>query len=84
MDGAGLVSAKDDKRRLEALERENAALRRVNAKLMRERLGSSNTAAAGSLAQNRPGPGRTVFTAVRSPLAGMRLWTRRLLLRLLR
>ncbi|MQA76442.1 MAG: hypothetical protein GEU88_19305, partial [Solirubrobacterales bacterium] len=39
--------------RVERLERENAALRRANARLMRERLGSSNTAAAGRLAAPR-------------------------------
>ena len=72
--------------RIEALERENRALRRANAKLMRDRLGSSNTAAAGRIAASRSsGPGRRAArTAVRAPLARLRLALRRVLLRLIR
>jgi hypothetical protein len=75
-----------DESRIEALERENRALRRANAKLMRERLGSSNTAAAGRIAApGSSGSGRrSPWAAVRAPLARARLALRRLALRLLR
>jgi len=69
--------------RIAALERENEALRSANARLMRERLGSANTAAATRLvppARKRP----AAIEAVRSPLAKARLALRRVLLRLLR
>ena len=72
--------------RIEALERENRALRRANAKLMRERLGSSNTAAAGRIAapgSSEPGR-RSTRVAVRAPVARARLALRRLALRVLR
>lgn len=75
-----------DESRIEALERENRALRRTNAKLMRERLGSSNTAAAGRIAAaGSANPSRRSARAtVRTPLARARLALRRLALRLLR
>jgi len=69
--------------RIAALERENEALRSANSRLMRERLGSANTAAATRLvepARKRPG----VAEAVRAPFAKARLALRRVLLRLLR
>lgn len=70
--------------RIADLERENAALRRANAKLMRERLGSSNTAAAGRIAAPPSRARNPAIVAVRSPLAKARLALRRVLLRLLR
>ena len=72
--------------RIAALERENRALRAANAKLMRERLGSSNTAAAGKLAAaERPAaPLRAAVNGVLGPLRKLRLWLRKLLLRVLR
>jgi hypothetical protein len=75
-----------DESRLEALERENRALRRANAKLLRERLGSSNTAAAGRIAATgSSGSTRdSARAAVRRPLARARLALRRLALRVLR
>ena len=75
-----------DESRLEALERENRALRRANAKLLRERIGSSNTAAAGRLAgAGSADPSRRSARAtVRAPLARARLALRRVALRLLR
>jgi hypothetical protein len=82
--GGGQPAAGPD--RIERLERENAALRRANAKLMRERIGSSNTAAAGRLAA-RPRHGAAqggLAASVRAPLARLRLALRRLLLRVLR
>ena len=75
-----------DESRIEALERENRALRRANAKLMRERLGSSNTAAAGRIAapETSDSARRSARAAVRAPVARARLALRRLALRLLR
>jgi hypothetical protein len=74
-----------DESRIEALERENRALRRANAKLMRERLGSSNTAAAGRIVDGSGGAARRpAWSAVRAPLARGRLALRRLALRVLR
>jgi hypothetical protein len=70
--------------RIAALERENDALRRANAKLMRERLGSSNTAAASRIAGPAAKPRGAAATAVRSPFARARLAVRRALLRVLR
>jgi len=82
VDGAAV--SEPDRQRLERLEAENRALRRVNAKLMRDRLGSSNTAAAGQIAgPARARPGR-LWAAVRAPLARTRLALRRLALRVLR
>ncbi len=69
--------------RIAALERENEALRSANARLMRDRLGSANTAAATRLvppARRRP----AVVELVRTPFAKARLALRRVLLRLLR
>ena len=66
----------DDRTRIEQLERENRALRSANAKLMRERLGSGDTAAAARLAEAAP--------ARPSPLRRLRLAARRAALRLLR
>jgi hypothetical protein len=69
--------------RIAALERENEALRSANARLMRERLGSANTAAATRLVP----PARQRLVAVelvRAPFAKARLALRRVLLRLLR
>lgn len=75
-----------DESRIEALERENRALRRTNAKLMRERLGSSNTAAAGRIAGGGSAGGsrRSARATVRAPFARARLSLRRLALRVLR
>ena len=74
-----------ERSRIEQLERENAALRRANAKLMRERIGSSNTAAAGRLASGRSAAPRAGLVAsVRAPVARLRLALRRMLLRILR
>ncbi len=70
--------------RVEALERENRALRRANAKLMRERIGSSNTGAAGRLAANAPPTKRSFAGAIRRPFARLRLALRRMFLRVLR
>lgn len=73
----------DPQQRIADLERENEALRSANSRLMRERLGSANTAAATKLvepARKRPG----LVEAVRGPLAKARLALRRVLLRLLR
>jgi hypothetical protein len=70
--------------RVAALERENDALRRANAKLMRERLGSSNTAAASRIADPASAPRGAAATAVRTPFAKARLAVRRGLLRVLR
>lgn len=69
-----------------ALERENAALRAANAKLMRERLGSANTAAAGKLAaaDEPAAPVRTAMSRALGPLRKLRLWARKVLLRVLR
>ena len=69
--------------RLEALERENRALRRANAKLLRERIGSSNTAASSRLATGFNTRRRSAL-AIREPLANLRRALRRLLLRVLR
>jgi hypothetical protein len=70
------------------LDRENAALRAANAKLMRERLGSSDTAAASRLAQRRPAPGVTAVRmagrAVLAPVRAARLALRKMLLRVMR
>lgn len=80
--GGDAVSG-DDARRIERLEAENHALRRANARLMRERLGSSNTAAAiraGAAGRKRPG----LAARVRAPFARARLALRRALLRVLR
>jgi len=81
VDGAA-VSEREQEQRIERLEAENRALRRVNAKLMRERLGSSNTAAAigAEPPARRPGLARRL----RAPLARARLAGRRVALRLLR
>jgi hypothetical protein len=85
VDGAAAMSEQPGAdERISALERENAALRRANAKLMRERLGSSNTAAAGRLAAPPSKARNPAIVAVRSPLAKARLALRRVLLRLLR
>ncbi len=76
-----------DRDQVEQLERENRALRRANAKLMRERLGSSNTAAAGRLAGSgrRPGsPLRSSGSRLLAPLRKLRVAVRRVLLRVLR
>lgn len=84
MDGARPMTAeRSPEERIAALERENEALRSANARLMRERLGSANTAAATRLvepARRRSG----LVEAVRAPLAKARLALRRVLLRLLR
>ena len=78
------MTAKPPERsRVEALERENRALRRANAKLMRERLGSSNTAAAGKLGRSS-GERSGARSAIREPFARARLGVRRALLRVLR
>lgn len=88
MDRATIVSGEQSERsRIERLERENAALRRANAKLMRERLGSSNTAAAGRLAgrpARRPAGGAGLGARLRAVLARLRLALRRAVLRVLR
>ena len=83
MDGSLMSATDDDRERIEALERENRALREANAKLMRDRLGSSNTAAAAHLA-GEPSKGRSALAVARTPLARLRLALRRALLRLLR
>lgn len=78
-----MTAERSPEERIAALERENEALRSANARLMRERLGSANTAAATRLvepARQRSG----LVEAVRSPLAKARLGLRRVLLRLLR
>lgn len=72
----------DDRTRIEQLERENRALRSANAKLMRERLGSADTAAAARLAGD--GSGGSLGARLRRPLARARLALRRMLLRVLR
>ncbi len=72
----------DDRSRIEQLERENRALRSANAKLMRERLGSADTAAAARLAGS--GTGSSLGARLRRPLARARLAVRRMLLRVLR
>jgi hypothetical protein len=71
-----MTPSESKRERIERLEAENRALRRVNARLMRERIGSSNTAAASELARApRSSPG---------PLRRLRLVVRRVALRLLR
>jgi hypothetical protein len=72
-------SPDDSDARIAALERENAALRAANARLMAERVGSANTAAAGELAGARDGKRSAL-----DPLRRARLAVRRLLLRVLR
>jgi hypothetical protein len=83
MDGARMSAEPPQESRVEALERENRALRRANAKLMRERLGSSNTAAAGKLGRSA-GDRSAARSAIRAPFARARLAVRRALLRVLR
>jgi hypothetical protein len=75
-------AANDPHERIEALERENRALREANARLMAERLGSSNTAAASRLVARAPAPRSR--PAVAAPLVRGRLLLRRALLRILR
>ena len=67
VDGAGSMT-EPNRDQVEQLERENRALRRANAKLMRERLGSSNTGAAG--APGGLGPRRVAASQRRLAAAG--------------
>ena len=64
--------------RIAALERENRALRAANAKLMRERLGKR------AAAERPAAPLRAGVNGVLGPLRKLRLWLRKLLLRVLR
>lgn len=76
----------DAEARIEALEREVETLRAVNAKLMRERLGRSNTAAAGELLRGETATARLGSDSAEklAPLRRLRLAIRRVLLRVLR
>ncbi len=79
------MSEEKKRAKIERLERENALLRSTNARLMRERIGSSNSAAAARLARaQRPGPARAPLAGLRAPIARARLALRRILLRVLR
>ena len=73
------LSSSDDQQRIEALERENAALRRVNARLARERIGSAHTAAAAQVAPAAKRKRRAPGIAIRARRA-----VRRVALRVLR
>jgi hypothetical protein len=81
VDCLAVTGSDGDRDRISQLERENAALRRVNAKLMRERIGSANTAAAADLAA---APRRATGSPLLAPLRRLRLLIRRLVLRVLR
>lgn len=71
------MSEASDRDCLERLEAENAELRRINAQLMRERIGSAHTGAA----MRQAGAGGRKPLA---PLRRARLAARRVALRLLR
>jgi hypothetical protein len=84
VDGAA-VSGEDLSEEIRRLEAENEALRAANAKLARERVGTSNTAAASRLAHGGSQPGgRSLADRLLAPLRALRLLLRRIALRALR
>ena len=76
------MSRADDREHGSSSSSARTAPARANAKLMRERLGSADTAAAARLAGS--GTAGSLGARLRRPLARARLAVRRMLLRVLR
>lgn len=74
----------DDAEYIRRLEAANEALRAANAKLARERIGSSNTAAAGRIAAGQGLVKQPLGQRLLAPAKRARLAARRALLRVLR